>query len=159
MKLTKNKIAIFLFIIIVCVVAYVIWNNNRKVEAVEYSLKNGDAMPNVEIYDIDNNAYKLYDMIGDSTTVIYARVDCPDCKKHFDEYKTFIDEGNAIMLWSRNTTEDELDSLGFTSDSSFFTHGKYYLNDTVPTYFLLDNDGKIICKTNDINDLYEALAD
>lgn len=122
-------------------------------EPIHYTLNIGDTIPNIQIYDIQNKPYKLYDLLNNKSILIYARIDCPDCNVNFDKYQNLIHSKNAIMLWSRDAEKVELESNGFDAHKCYFTHRKSILSNSVPTYFMLDKQGKILYMGNDINNI------
>ncbi len=124
-----------------------------------------DELPDLPIVDMGGNEHSLRDLIGEKyTLMIYARSTCKDCQAYFKEYSELLTDVDndyyaAYIVWDDNVSEDTLEINHFSAERCYSTRRQYRLNNWVPTYYIIDPDGKIVFKTEDYEDLSQKLTD
>lgn len=124
-----------------------------------FLLRVGNSAPNFKLFDLDNNEISLDDMKGHVVLINFWASWCKPCKTsipkikkintHFsnDEFRIVnicLDEN--IKGWKATVVKEQMIGLhlyakGFTSQVA-----KDYDVQSIPRYFLLDKDGKIVEK-------------
>lgn len=125
------------------------------------SYKIGDTIADFNIYDLEDRKYKFSEFIGgyDYILLEFWSVGCLACRQSFPEMKQFYaehsDKLSILSLnidlgkehWA-NVSEKENFTWGNFSDKKYNHASAYNLFgvDALPTFILIDKDGKIIHK-------------
>lgn len=111
--------------------------------------------PDITIYDLDGNSYKLSDFRGKPVVVNFWSSNCGPCKKEMPEFEVMYQQyGDEIQFLMVNITDgywDTIDSASSFIEDSGYTFPVYYDTDNnasyaygvsaLPTTYFIDAEG------------------
>ena len=120
----------------------------------------GERFAGYEVLDQEGNRVEISQLPGRDRIIFYLSSTCGDCIREYEQYELLAELYPATaeqlhFLW-QTSYPDEPETLA--GSNAYTVPGDLRLGDWVPTYFLMDGDGKITHKSIELVEAFAAFA-